>query len=271
MTDRYAVLGNPVAHSKSPQIHRLFAQQTGQDLEYEKLEIPLDQFALKLQQLHRQGYLGMNVTLPFKEQACENAESLSDAARFAEAVNTLIRTDTGWHGDNTDGIGLVTDLRQNLGLSLRGKKILILGAGGAVRGILAPLLELQPSILQIANRTAEKATTLARKFNDQGKIIATGLNGPFESPFDLIINATSASVEGELPVLPDGLIHPETTAYDLFYANEPTGFMHWAKSQGAARTADGIGMLIEQAAESFYLWRKTRPDTSKVSQQLTLK
>ena len=271
MTDRYAVLGNPVAHSKSPQIHTLVAQQTEQDLSYEKLEVPPDQFAETLQRLHREGYLGMNVTLPFKEQACEIAESLSDAARFAQAVNTLIRTETGWHGDNTDGKGLVTDLKQNLGLSLRDKNILILGAGGAVRGILAPLLAQHPTMLHIANRTAEKATALAEKFRDQGTITATGLDGPFQSSFDLIINATSASVSGEMPVLAEGLVQPDTAAYDLFYSDQPTGVMRWADAEGASTTADGIGMLIEQAAESFYLGRKTRPDTSHVSKLISQK
>ena len=264
MTDLYAVLGNPVKHSKSPQIHSAFAQQTGQDISYEKLEVPLDQFAGFIADLHRRGYLGLNITLPFKEQAFEAAESLSDYARYAGAVNTLVRTESGWRGHNTDGIGLVADLIRNLGLRLREKKILVLGAGGAVKGILAPLLEEKPSLIHVANRTAEKAIALAEQFHSLGSIIGTGLDGPFEAPYDLIINGTSASVSGELPAIPDGLLHRGSTAYDMFYADQPTAFLQWAKDQGATITADGIGMLIEQAAESYYLWRNIRPDTKKL-------
>ena len=264
MTDRYAVLGNPVKHSKSPQIHAAFAEQTGQDISYEKLEVPLDQFKAFIQDLHRRGYKGLNITLPFKEQAFEAVESLGDHARHAGAVNTMIRTESGWEGHNTDGIGLVTDLTENLGIELRDKKILLLGAGGAVKGILAPLLEKNPALLHVANRTAAKALVLAKKFHALGNIIGTGLDGPFQAPYDLIINGTSASVSGELPALPDGLLQTGCAAYDLFYTEQPTAFIQWATDQGASVTADGMGMLIEQAAESYYLWRNIRPDTKKL-------
>ena len=263
MTDRYAVLGNPVEHSKSPQIHTTFARQTGQDISYEKLKVPLDQFAFFIRDLHQRGYKGLNVTLPFKEQAYNEAESLGKYARSAGAVNTLIRTESGWRGENTDGTGLVTDLVNNLGVQLKNKKILVLGAGGAVSGILAPLFEEKPALVHIANRTPEKAVRLAERFHEFGKIFGTGLDDTFQAPYDLIINGTSASVSGDLPAIPDGLLHSGSAAYDLFYADHPTAFIQWAKGQGVALTADGIGMLIEQAAESFYLWRNIRPNTKE--------
>jgi len=267
MTDKYAVLGNPVKHSISPQIHAEFARQTGQDIRYEKLEVPLDGFAEFIASLHKKGYKGMNVTLPFKEQAFQLSESLSAAAEHAGAVNTLIRTPTGWSGDNTDGVGLVRDLTKNLGIKLKHKKILILGAGGAVRGVLEPILREGPEQIHIANRTAEKAIALAEKFKQLGNVIGTGLDGPFEGPYDLIINGTAASIKGIVPTIPDGLLKPDGAAYDMFYAKEPTAFVEWAKQQGAAIATDGFGMLIEQAAESFYLWRLKRPDTKKLLNQ----
>ena len=265
MSDKYAVLGNPVKHSLSPQIHAEFARRTGEDIRYEKIEVPLNSFAACLAELHEKGYRGMNVTLPFKEEAFALSESRSDRAEHAGAVNTLIRTDTGWRGDNTDGVGLARDLTRNLGIELAQQKILILGAGGAVRGVLHPLLNEQPALLHIANRTANKAEALAEQFAAYGNITGSGLNGPFESAYDLIINGTAASIKGQVPAIPDALLRPGGAAYDMFYAKEPTAFVTWARQQGAAITTDGLGMLIEQAAESFYLWRGVRPDTSGLS------
>lgn len=265
MTDKYAVLGNPVNHSISPQIHAKFARQTGQNISYEKLEVPLEGFAEFIAELHKKSYQGMNVTLPFKEQAFQLSESLSTAAEHAGAVNTLIRTATGWRGDNTDGVGLVRDLTKNLGITLKQKNILILGAGGAVRGVLEPVLRENPVQIHIANRTAEKALALAEKFKQLGNVIGTGLDGPFIEQYDLIINGTATSIKGQIPTIPDGLLKPGGAAYDMFYAKEPTAFVEWAKQQGAEITTDGLGMLIEQAAESFYLWRGTRPETQLIS------
>ena len=261
MTDKYAVLGNPVNHSISPQIHAEFARQTGQNISYEKLEVPLEGFAEFIAELHKKSYQGMNVTLPFKEQAFQLSESLSTAAEHAGAVNTLIRTATGWRGDNTDGVGLVRDLTKNLSITLKQKNILILGAGGAVRGILELVLREDPKQIHIANRTAEKAVALAEKFKHLGNVVGTGLDGPFEEQYDLIINGTAASIKGKVPAIPDGLLKTGGATYDMFYAKEPTAFVEWAKQQGAEIAADGLGMLIEQAAESFYLWREIKPVT----------
>lgn len=270
MTDKYAVLGNPVKHSISPQIHAEFARQTGQDIRYEKLEVPLNGFAEFIANLHKKGYQGMNVTLPFKEQAFQLSESLSTAAKHACAVNTLIRTATGWYGDNTDGDGLVQDLTKNLGIELKHKKILILGAGGAVRGVLEPILREGPERIHIANRTAEKAIALAEKFKQLGNVVGTGLDGPFEKQYDLIVNGTAASIKGEIPNIPDTLLKPSGAAYDMFYAKKPTAFVEWAKQQGVEIAADGFGMLIEQAAESFYLWRVKRPNTKSLLNQFRI-
>ena len=262
--DRYAVLGNPVGHSLSPEIHRRFAAQTGQSLQYTALEVPLEHFAQFIADLHAEGLRGMNVTLPFKQQAFALSETLSERASAAGAVNTLIRTDTGWRGDNTDGAGLVADLTANLGLTLANRRILILGAGGAARGVLQPLLAQNPALTHIANRTAEKAHELAETFAAQGELRHSGLTGPFETPYDLIINATAASIHGQTPDIPDGLLAEGGAIYDMMYADKPTAFLEWGQAQGAATLADGLGMLVEQAAESFQQWRGVRPDTRSV-------
>jgi shikimate dehydrogenase len=266
--DHYVVFGNPIGHSKSPLIHRLFAEQTGEQLEYETLLAPLDDFTGAAQAFFRKGS-GANVTVPFKEQAFRLADSLTERAQRAGAVNTLRKgLDGRLLGDNTDGAGLVRDLTVNAGVSLQGKRILLLGAGGAVRGALEPLLAEKPAVLMIANRTVEKAEQLAHLFEDLGPVFASGFDW-LEEPVDLIINATSASLAGELPPISPSLIQPgHTVCYDMMYGKEPTPFCRWATEHGAAQSLDGLGMLAEQAAEAFYLWRGVRPDTAPVLAEL---
>ncbi len=268
--DRYAVLGNPVSHSLSPRIHRMFAEQTGEPISYVALEPPRDEFRPFVEALHEQGYAGMNVTLPFKQDAWALAEKRSKRAERAGAVNTLIRTKTGYRGDNTDGAGLLADLTRNLGVELAGSHILLLGAGGAVRGVLQPLLAADPASLHIANRTASKAEALAGDFSDLGAITGSGLDGPFPQPrYDLIINGTAASIQGEVPPLPEDILGDDGICYDLMYASDgETAFVRWGREQGARISSDGLGMLVEQAAESFYLWRDIRPGTRSVLKAL---
>ncbi len=266
--DRYGVFGHPVAHSKSPLIHRLFAAQTGQRLSYEALLAPLEDFAGFARAFFVQGK-GANVTLPFKEQAFELADELTERARRAGAVNTLKQLADGrLLGDNTDGAGLVRDLKVNAGWPLRDAHILLLGAGGAVRGVLEPLLAERPALLVIANRTLEKAEQLAREFADLGPVVASGFDW-IDAPVDLIINGTSASLAGEVPPIDPGLIATgKTRCYDMMYAKAPTAFIRWAAEQGAVETRDGLGMLVEQAAEAFSLWRGVRPDSAPVLGEL---
>lgn len=266
--DRYGVFGNPIGHSKSPLIHRLFAEQTAQQLSYDTLLAPLDDFEGYARAFFAEG-LGANVTVPFKEQAFALADSLSQRARRAGAVNTLKKLDDGsLLGDNTDGAGLVRDLTVNADISLRGKRILLLGAGGAVRGILEPFLAEQPQILVIANRTVDKAEQLARQFADLGPVVASGFDW-IDAPVDLIVNGTSASLAGELPPIAASLIQPgHTCCYDMMYGAGPTAFNRWAAEQGAQRTLDGLGMLVEQAVEAFHLWRGVRPDSAPVLAEL---
>jgi shikimate dehydrogenase len=260
----YAVLGHPVKHSLSPQIHALFSEQMGVPLSYEALEVPLDGFVEFVQRLHRKTYQGMNVTVPFKGDAWQLCEQVSERAQAAQAVNTLIRTTNGWRGDNTDGVGLLRDLTQNLMLELTGKRILLLGAGGAVRGVLSPLLTAEPACLHIANRTGDKAVQLANEFVGSGSLLGSGLDGPFDSGFDLIINGTAASLQGETPTIADGLLARGGACYDMMYAEMPTAFETWGHQQGAAMCSNGLGMLVEQAAESFHLWHNVLPDTRSV-------
>ncbi|MBB2494315.1 shikimate dehydrogenase [Aquipseudomonas ullengensis] len=266
--DRYGVFGNPIGHSKSPLIHRLFAEQTGQDLSYEALLAPLDDFSGFARAFFAEGQ-GGNVTVPFKEQAYQLVDELSERARRAGAVNTLKKLDDGrLLGDNTDGAGLVRDLTVNAGLDLSGQRILLLGAGGAVRGVLEPILAHNPHALVIANRTVEKAEQLAHEFADLGPLAAAGFDWLSE-PVDLIINGTSASLAGELPPIDASLIQPgHTVCYDMMYGKEATAFNRWAAEQGAARCLDGLGMLVEQAAEAFQLWRGVRPDSAPVLAEL---
>lgn len=263
--DRYAVIGNPVAHSKSPLIHAAFARQTGQALRYEALLGPLGRFRETVEEFRRAGGLGLNVTVPFKEEAWAYAERRSGRATRAAAVNTLMFDDTGaCFGDNTDGVGLVRDLQQNLGLGLGGLRILVLGAGGAVRGILEPLAEAGPASIRIANRTVSRARRLATDLGSVAQLQVCGFDELTGMRFDLIINGTSAGLSGELPALPAELLHSGGVCYDLMYADRPTAFMGWGRGQGAALVSDGLGMLVEQAAESFSLWRGVRPETAPV-------
>ncbi|CAK9892024.1 MULTISPECIES: shikimate dehydrogenase [Pseudomonas] len=266
--DQYVVFGNPIGHSKSPLIHRLFADQTGQQLEYSTLLAPLDDFSMCAQGFFKQG-LGANVTVPFKEEAYRLVDSLTPRAKRAGAVNTLSKlADGSLQGDNTDGAGLVRDLTVNAGVQLSGKRILLLGAGGAVRGVLEPLLAHNPASLVIANRTVEKAEQLAREFANLGPVAASGFDW-LQEPVDLIINATSASLAGELPPISASLIEPgKTVCYDMMYGKEPTPFCRWATEHKAAKVLDGLGMLAEQAAEAFFIWRGVRPDTAPVLDEL---
>lgn len=267
--DRYAVFGNPISQSRSPQIHSLFAAQTGQDMSYSRECIPLDGFSAAVRRFFAEGGKGLNVTVPFKQEAYELADQLSERARLAGAVNTLLLTDTGQiFGDNTDGYGLVSDITERLGWGIEGKRVLVLGAGGAVRGVLHPLLQQRPRKLAVANRTLAKAEELAQAFAAFGQIEARAFYRPDEQPFDLIINGTSASLAGELPPLNPACIAPSTCAYDMVYSKTGTPFLTWAGQQGASRLADGIGMLVGQAAESFYLWRGRRPDVAAVIAEL---
>jgi shikimate dehydrogenase len=262
--DIYAVFGNPIAHSKSPLIHAQFAKQTAQNLEYVAIQAPLDGFEQHLTDFFEGGGKGANVTVPFKEQAWRYAPSLTERAELAGAVNTLFLSPSGEvYGDNTDGIGMVTDIIDNCQVPIQDKKILILGAGGAVRGVLKPLLNAAPARLVIANRTASKAEDLARHFAPHGVIEAVPF-AALEEPFDLIINGTSASLGGQLPDIPAVVIGSHTVTYDMMYGAQVTPFNRWAKQQGAARTVDGLGMLVEQAAEAFAIWRGVRPDTLPV-------
>lgn len=259
MTDRYAVFGHPIAHSKSPQIHTAFARQTGQDMTYEAILAPLDGFADSVAAFIAAGGRGANVTVPFKEEAFRLANRLSPRAQRAGAVNTLSFDADGILGDNTDGAGLVADLTRNLHCTIVGKRVLLLGAGGAARGVIEPLLNQQPAVLVIANRTVSRAEELAELFG-RG-IRACGFDAA-DTPYDLVINATAASLAGDLPPLSPRVFTPDTLAYDMMYGRD-TPFLDFARTHGA-RTADGLGMLVEQAAEAFHLWRGVRPDTAPV-------
>lgn len=264
MTDQYAVFGNPINHSKSPAIHKQFAEQTGQDLHYAKQLVAEDGFVSAAQTFFAQGGKGLNITVPFKVEAFQFAQELTPRARRAGAVNTLaIQADGKILGDNTDGIGMVHDMH-NLGWDIQGKRVLILGAGGAVRGILQPLLEEHPAQIVIANRTLSKAQELVAEFHDLADISACEFIHLAGEQFDLVINGTSASLSGDLPPLPEHLLKPGACCYDMMYGAEPTVFLKWAMENGAAKTADGLGMLVGQAAEAFYLWRHIRPEVIPV-------
>ncbi len=266
MTDRYAVIGNPIAHSKSPLIHQLFAEQTGQAMRYEAIEAPLDGFAATIRRLRAEGYKGCNVTVPFKFEAYALCDQLSSRAREAKAVNTLIFRDGEILGTNTDGTGLLADIEKNLGFKLMWKDALLLGAGGAAAGVLWPLFNAGLGV-DIANRTLDKAQALADEFKGAGTVYARKYEDLTGRKYDLVINATSSGLKGELPPLPDGLFKPGALAYDMMYGRE-TPFMAYARKQGAAIVSDGLGMLVEQAAEAFYLWRDIRPDTRPVLAKL---
>ncbi|MDD5296088.1 MAG: shikimate dehydrogenase [Rhodocyclaceae bacterium] len=273
MSDSYAVFGNPIAHSKSPLIHAEFARQTGQDMRYEAILAPLDGFPAAVVAFCAAGGRGANVTVPFKLEAYALCGGrLSERARAAGAVNTLSIGPEGISGDNTDGVGLVADIRDNLAFPIQGRRILLLGAGGAARGVILPLLSQAPESLTIANRTAEKAVELARLFSGAGAgVTACALAELAGRHFDLVINATAASLSDQAPELPDGLYAEGSMAYDMVYGKGLTPFLTRAGEQGAAHLADGLGMLIEQAAEAFFVWRGVRPPTASVFDMLRLK
>lgn len=269
-SDRYAVFGHPIKHSKSPRIHRAFAEQTGQELVYTAEEVPAEKFTAAVTAFFRSGGKGLNCTVPLKELAWQFADQKTARARAAKAVNTLtLQPDGSILGDNTDGIGLVTDLTCNHSISLTGIRILILGAGGASRGIIGPLIDQQPQAIVIANRTAQKAVDLAHEFSNGIDIKGCGFDELAGRPFDLILNATAASLTNELPPLPAGILAEDGDCYDLAYANEATPFVRWGMQNHARKSLDGLGMLVEQAAEAFYIWRGVRPKTEPVIQQLT--
>lgn len=267
--DKYAVIGSPISHSLSPRIHAAFAQQTGQQLEYTAIEIRPENFFDRLNELQDSGYKGLNITLPLKGLAWEAADVCSTDCDRAQAVNVLAFNEDGSrHGFNTDGSGLLRDLTVTNAIALENKNILILGAGGAVRGILAPLLRSRPRQITIANRTPDKALQLVENFHDLGAIKGCGLDeispSRDEHRYDLIINGTAAGIENGLPPLPDDILAPGAVTYDLMYARDPTAFVHWGRGQGARLALDGLGMLVEQAAESFYIWRSVKPDPKPV-------
>ena len=267
--DRYAVFGNPIAHSKSPQIHTLFAEQTSQSLIYTAELAEIGQFEQAVKNFISNGGKGLNVTVPFKEDAWTCAAQHSERAQRAGAVNTLKLLDDGrLFGDTTDGIGLVRDLMQNHGVPIKDRRILLIGAGGAVRGVLQALLEQQPASLLIANRTKHKAVKLAEDFTDLGKVSGCGLDEIGDSGFDIVINGTSASLQGDLPPIPATVFRPNASSYDMMYAAQPTPFMQWSLSNDAGQVFDGLGMLVEQAAESFFIWRGVKPETTPVIKQL---
>ena len=266
MTDKYAVIGNPIAHSKSPLIHGMFAGQTGQDIGYEAILAPLEGFAATVERLRNSGYKGCNVTVPFKFKAFQLATKLTERALAAQAVNTLKFDGTTILGDNTDGTGLVRDIEHNLGISLQGKRILLMGAGGAAYGVVLLLLA-AGSGLTVVNRTPEKAQQLGAAFAAQGQISVCSYAELGEKTFDCIINATSSGLTGEMPPLPAAVFAPGALAYDMMYGRE-TPFMKFAREQCAAIVSDGLGMLVEQAAEAFYIWRGVRPDTAPVIAKL---
>jgi shikimate dehydrogenase len=270
MTHRYCVIGNPIAHSKSPEIHAAFARQTGQDLAYERCLAPSDGFADKVRELIEQGYRGANVTVPFKLEAFALATRLRERARVAGAVNTLVFEDGEIVGDNTDGPGLVADIVQNAGVPLAGKRVLLLGAGGAARGVILPILQHGPAGIVIANRTRATADALVGQFAGHaahaGQVMACGfedIGAAVEGAFDVVINATSASLSNALPPVPAAAFGQGALAFDMMYGKAPSPFMEFAAQHGAS-ARDGLGMLVEQAAEAFALWRGVRPATREV-------
>jgi len=272
LSDRYAVIGNPVEHSKSPQIHAEFARQTGQDMVYDRLLAPLDAFKKTAERFFLEGGQGLNITVPFKREAWDMVGFHAAGARDAVAVNTIRVEGDKLVGHNTDGIGLVNDIQCNLGFAIQGKRVLLMGAGGASYGVMQPLLEQRPHRLVLANRTMDKADGLVRHFEQSWRLATQGVTaqayaGLGGGQFDLVINATSAGLSGEMPPLPEGIFAPGALAYDMVYGRD-TPFLAFARNNGAQRVVDGLGMLVEQAAESFYIWRKVRPQTAPVIKTL---
>ncbi len=270
MTDRYAVFGNPVSHSKSPLIHGTFARATGQDLTYEAIEAPVDGFAAAIAEFRAHGGRGANVTTPFKLEAFALATDLSERARLAGAVNALKFDGERVQAENFDGVGLVNDIQRNLACPIAGKRILLLGAGGAARGALLPFLEQRPEVLFVANRTVAKATALGAQFWTFGNLGTGGYADLGDQPFDIVVNATSASLRGELPPVSRTAFAQGCLAYDLVYGKGLTPFLRLARDAFAGRVADGIGMLVEQAAEGFAWWRGVRPETKPLIDGLSV-
>jgi len=264
-TDRYTVMGNPISHSKSPFIHTCFAKQTSQNIEYTATQVDPGGFEQAVGNFQASGGKGLNITVPFKQEAWILVNERSPRAELAGAVNTILfKPDNTLFGDNTDGVGLVRDLINNHQCGIENKRLLVLGAGGAVRGVLLPLLEQNPALITIANRTIDKAHLLAQLYKQHGNILGSNYNDITGQKFDLIINGTSASLNDQLPPLPDNILMENAWCYDMMYAKDPTVFLRWGAQQEAIKTIDGLGMLVEQAAESFYLWRGVKPDTQEV-------
>jgi shikimate dehydrogenase len=270
MTDRYAVFGNPARHSKSPMIHGDFARATGQDMTYEVIEPPVDGFTAAVHALRADGGRGGNVTTPFKLEAFALATDRSERARVAGAANAFKFEGNGIHVENFDGVGLVNDIQQNLGCPMRGRRVLLMGAGGAARGALLPFLEQEPEVLAVENRTVTKAVALGEQFASYGNLVTGGYSDFGEGRFDIVVNATSASLRGELPPVPPTAFAQGGLAYDLVYGKGLTPFLRFAREAGAGRIADGIGMLVEQAAEAFEWWRGVRPETRPLIEKLTV-
>lgn len=270
MTDRYALFGNPVAHSKSPLIHSTFARETKQDMSYELIEAPLDGFANAVADFRARGGRGMNVTMPFKLEAYELADELSKRARQAGAVNALSVEGGRLLAENFDGVGLVNDIQRNLGYRMSGRHVLLMGAGGAARGAILPILESGPASLTVANRTIARAVSLGEQFGDTGPVEAGGYEDLGTRGFNVVINATSASMRGELPPVPPTAFVAGCLAYELVYGKGLTPFLRLARDAGSACLADGVGMLVEQAAEAFEWWRGVRPATAPVIRALTV-
>lgn len=267
--DRYGVMGYPVSHSRSPVIHKLFAEQTGQAMTYELLEVEPARLEGTIRKFQASGGRGLNVTVPHKSEVVRLVDELSDRAATAGAVNTLVIHDDHIRGENTDGLGLVRDLGVNLGYQIAGTRILILGAGGATRGVVGPLLEHKPGSLTIANRTLSKAQALAAHFGNLGNVQACRFDDVGgDGAYDLVVNATSAGLKGATPPFPAAAVADAGLCYDMSYGLKTTPFVAWAAANGARRTASGWGMLIEQAAASFHLWRGVYPDTAPVLKQL---
>jgi shikimate dehydrogenase len=268
MPDSYGLFGYPVHHSWSPFIHGMFAKQTGQDMVYRLHESPPERFRGEVLEFFRSGGSGINVTVPHKRVAADLVNELTPRAQIAGAINTIVRVDELLIGDNTDGAGLLADLTRNLKLDLSAPRILLLGAGGAARGAIGPLLELQPRMLVVANRTARRAADLAQEFSGYGDVRGCEYARLEGQRFDLIVNATSASLRGEVPLIPIGVVDSLTICYDMAYGVGDTAFVTWAKRLRAGRAEQGWGMLVEQAAEAFELWRGVRPDTAPVLRAL---
>lgn len=268
MTDRYALVGNPVAQSKSPILHAAFARQTNQDLTYEAILATKENFHETVRGFIREGGKGMNITAPFKLDVLDLIDTMSERAQAAQAVNTLKFDENGVYGDNTDGAGLVSDIQEYLGVSLKGRRLLVVGAGGAARGIFLPLLQTAPSYFLVVNRTEHKAHEIIGGHAAPGRVEAGSIDLAKDGQFDIVINATSSSLTGDHLPLPQGTYAKGSLAYELAYNKGHTPFMDDATQGGAARLADGLGMLVGQAAEGFLLWRGIRPDVTEVMQML---